>query len=287
MSAPAAPGGLPTPRESHPTPRNGHRDSAWSCRVLLGLGVAELRKALSTWAWWSLLLAAALLSLVVTFVPAKLAGLAFTPSMAQALALGTFGAKFAVLFGVVTATSEVRHRTITTSYLTAPGRPQLMVAKVVVSTLVGAGYAVVCSVCGLLGMVFGGGGAAAADELGTVVEVSLASLVVFGLWAALGVGVGTLLNNQLTAVLGVLVYLLLVEQIVVAIVSLEGSGRVDGYTPGGSASGVLSGLAEASPFGGSLSGLGLPWWLALMIFFGYAAVAVLAGAAAAQRRDIT
>jgi ABC-type transport system involved in multi-copper enzyme maturation permease subunit len=255
--------------------------------VLLGLGVAETRKALSTWAWWSLLLAAAVLCMVVTFVPAKLAGLAFTPSMAQALALGSFGAKFAVLFGVVTATSEVRHRTIATTYLTAPGRPQLMVAKVTVAALFGAGYAVVCATCGLLGMLVGGGGAAAGAELGTVFEVSLAAVVVYALWAALGVGLGTLLNNQLTAVLGVLVYLLLVEQIVVAIVSLEGSGRIDGYTPGGSASSVLTGLAEASPFGGSLSGLGLPWWLALMVFFGYAAVAVLAGAAAAQRRDVT
>ena len=254
---------------------------------MLGLGRAELRKALSTWAWWALLLAAALLSALVAFIPAKLAGLAFTPSTTLATAVGSFGAKFAVLYGVVAATAEVQHRTITTSYLTAPGRPQLMVAKVAVAALVGAGYGLVCSVVGLLGMLFGGGAAAVGDELGTVLEVVVAAVVVFALWAALGVGVGTLINNQLTAVLGVLVYLLPVEWIVVNLIDLQGPGRVDGYTPGGSASGVLTGLADVSPFGGSLGTSGLPWWLALMIFFGYTAVAVLAGAAAAQRRDVT
>ncbi|MDT7657854.1 MAG: type transport system permease protein, partial [Pseudonocardiales bacterium] len=110
---------------------------------------------------------------------------------------------------------------------------------------------------------------------------------VFALWAVLGVGLGTLINNQLAAIVGVLVYLLLVEQIISGLASLSNFGRIDDYLPGGSASASLTGLAGSEPFGGSFSGLGLPWWLALLIFFGYAAVAVLAGAAAAQRRDVT
>jgi ABC-2 type transport system permease protein len=265
------------------TPSGG--PAAWSPRTMLGLLVAELRKMLSTAAWWALLVPAGLIALLVTLITAEAAGLAFTPSLAQSLALGSFSAKFAVVLGLVCATSESRHRTLATSYLTAPGRLQLLVAKVLVAGVLGAGYGLFSSVFGLLGMVFGGG-QVSGGEFGSVLQVSAVALLVFALWAVLGVGLGTLVNNQLAAIVGVLVYLLLVEQIISGLASLSNLGRIDDYLPGGSASTSLTGLAGSEPFGGGFGGFGLPWWLALLIFFGYALVAVLAGAAVAQRRDI-
>ena len=273
----AAPGGGSGARTGNP--------AAWSPRTLLGLLVAELRKMLSTSAWWALLVPAGLIALLVTLITAEAAGLAFTPSLAQSLALGSFSAKFAVVLGLVCATAENRHRTLATSYLTAPGRPQLLVAKVVVAAVLGAGYGLFSALFGLLGMVFGGGQLTGGD-FGSVLEVSAVALVVFALWAVLGVGLGTLVNNQLAAIVGVLVYLLLVEQIIGGLASLSNLGRIDDYLPGGSATASLTGLAGSEPFGGGFGAFGVPWWLALLIFFGYAVVAVLAGAAAAQRRDI-
>ncbi|MDT7670785.1 MAG: type transport system permease protein [Pseudonocardiales bacterium] len=284
MSAPAPGGSAPAGSDSGGAALGG----AWSAPALLGLLVAEFRKMMSTAAWWALMLPAALIALLVTWVTAAAAGLAFTPSLAQALALGSFAAKFAVVLGLVCATSENRHRTLTTSYLTAPGRPQLLLAKIVVGALFGAACAVFSALFGLLGMLIGGGGGAVSGtEFSSVLAVSAVSVLVFALWAVLGVGLGTLINNQLAAIVGVLVYLLLVEQIISGLASLSNFGRIDDYLPGGSASASLTGLAGSEPFGGSFSGLGLPWWLALLIFFGYAVVAVLAGAAAAQRRDVT
>src|SRR5207302_408196 len=128
----AAPGGGSGARGGNP--------AAWSPRTLLGLLVAELRKMLSTSAWWALL------------VPAGLIG--------------------------------------------------------------------------LLGMVFGGGQLTGGD-VGAVIQVSTVALVVFALWAVLGVGLGTLVNNQLAAIVGVLVYLLLVEQIIGGLASLGNLGRID------------------------------------------------------------
>lgn len=258
----------------------------WSPGTLVNLVVSETRKTLSTAAWWALLVSAGLLSALVTLVTAEAGGLAFTPSLAQAIALGSFAAKFAVVFGLVCASAEYRHRTITTSYLTAPGRPQLLVAKVVVAAVMGAVYAVVAAVLGLLGMLFGGATVTGSD-LGTVVEVSAAAILVLALWAVLGVGLGTLINNQLAAIVSVLVYLLLVEQIISGLAALSELGRIDDYLPGGAASAVLTGLSGEGLFGGAFSGMTLPWWVALLIFLGYAVVAVLAGAAGAQRRDIT
>jgi ABC-2 type transport system permease protein len=260
---------------------------AWSGRALLRLVVAELRKAMSTSAWWALLVPAALVALLVTLVQAEFAGLAFLPSLAQAWALGSFAARFAVVFGLVVATAEYRHRTITTSYLTAPGRPQLLVAKVVLATAAGVVYALVCAVFGLLGMLMGGGSGLGGSDLAGVLRVSAVALLTFALWAVLGVGIGTLISNQLAAIIGVLVYLLLMENIIVGLATVSNLGRIDDYLPGGAASASLTGLAETNPFGGALTGLTLPWWVALLIFIGYTGVAVLAGAAAAQRRDIT
>jgi hypothetical protein len=157
---------------------------------------------------------------------------------------------------------------------------------VLVAAVAGVGYAVVCSVFAVIGMLLGGAGLTGTD-LPDILRVSAVSLLVFALWAVLGVGVGTLIGNQLAAILGVLIYLLLVEGIVAGLATVSGLGHIDGYLPDGAAAGSLTGLAEASPFGGTFNGLALPWWLTLLIFAGYAALAVLAGAAATLRRDVT
>ncbi len=253
---------------------------------LLALLRAELRKTYSTSAWWALLIPAALLSLLVNLATAQGSGLAFGPALAMALALGSFSAKLAAVYGVVCASGEFRHRTITTSYLTAAGRGQLITAKALVAGLVGAVYAAVCSLVGLLGALSGGG--LSDGQAGSVLAVCAASVVTFALWAVLGVGVATLVANQLVAIVGLLVYLLLVEQLLVGLASLTGYGEIEEYLPGGSGAAVLTGLAGDDGLGAALIGSGvLPWWLALLVFAGYAAVAVLAGAAVAQRRDIT
>jgi ABC-type transport system involved in multi-copper enzyme maturation permease subunit len=114
------------------------------------------------------------------------------------------------------------------------------------------------------------------------------AVVTFALWGVLGVGVATLLSSQLAAIVAVLVYLLLVEQVVSGLVSLSGLGQIESYMPGGAANTALTDLANEGTLAGTLLGSGTtPWWLALLIFAGYAALAVLAGAAVAQRRDIT
>ncbi|HEY2205485.1 MAG TPA: hypothetical protein VGH99_13520 [Pseudonocardia sp.] len=274
MSAPATPAG----------PTEDGR-GAWSAAALGGLAVAEVRKTLSTHAWWVLLVAAAAITLLSSLVTAEIGGLAFTASMAQATTLSGIGTKFTVLFGVVSAASEYRHRTITTSYLTASGRPQLVVAKAAVAAAVGAVYGVVCAIAGVLGVLFGGG--QFDSEFGAVLGVSLAAVLLYALWAALGVGIGTLVNNQLAAIVGVLIYLILVEQILVLLARAADLGQIDGYLPAGASEAVLTGLAGEGPFGGLFSTQTLPWGAALLIFAGYTAAALLAGVAVAQRRDIT
>jgi ABC-2 type transport system permease protein len=246
---------------------------------------SELRKTTSTKLWWALLLPAALLSLLVNLATAQGGALAFTSGLGMALALGSFSGKFAVVYGVICAATEFRHRTITTSYLAEPRRVIVLGAKAAVAGGVGALYAVAASIAGVLGVLIGGGMPDAQPD--SLFGVCAVAVLTFALWAMLGVGVATLLNNQLAAIVTVLLYLLLVEQIIVGLASLFDLGPIEDYLPGGAANAALSDLANVGSLGGLLGGGTLPWWLALLVFAGYALLAVLAGAAAAQRRDVT
>jgi ABC-2 type transport system permease protein len=264
---------------------------AWSGRVLLALIVSEYRKTASTSAWWALLVPAALICGLIGLIYAEVGGLAFNVQTTLALALSSFGSKFAVIFGVVCSSAEFRHRTITTSYLTASGRPQLLVAKAALSAAVGAGYAVVCSVVGVLGMLIGGGSFSNdfSNDFSDALGVTAVAVLLFALWAVLGVGLGALLANQLSAIIGLLVYLLLVEQLISEFARLSDLGRIQDYLPGGAASASLTVLASGSSFGfGDLFSVStLPWWMSLLIFLGYTLVVYAAGMAVAQSRDIT
>jgi len=252
----------------------------WSARALRDRVRAESRKTFSTAAWWALLLPAALCSLAIGAISAKDGRLAHS----QAIALGSFGVIFAALFGVVCATAEYRHHTVTTSYLGAANRPTLTVAKLVFAALVGGGYALVCAALSILGMVLRGRHVAA--ELPSVLLVTAGAVLVLALWAVLGVGFGTWVGNQVFGVLVILLYLLLVEPILAVLAKLADLHSYITYLPSGSSLAALDGLTGGEQFGGRF-GIASPWWLMLLVFAGYTAVITLVGTGAAQRRDIT
>jgi hypothetical protein len=260
----------------------------WSGPVLLALVVSEYRKTLSTAAWWALLVPAALICGLVGLFTALAGRSTSTGPTMLAFALSHLGiSTFAAIFGVVCSSAEFRHRTITTSHLVAAGRPQLLVAKAMFASVVGAGYALVCSVLGALGMLAGGG--SLADNVGGTIGFVAVAVVVFALWAVLGVGLGTLLANQLGAIIGLLMYLLLVELVINVLAVLSGLGRIENYLPGGASAATLTTLASSSgtDVGGLFDATPLPWGVSLTIFFGYTLLIYAAGMAVAQARDIT
>jgi ABC-type transport system involved in multi-copper enzyme maturation permease subunit len=264
---------------SVPTLDTVNRPAAWSVGEQRDLVRAEVRKTLSTSAWWALLIPAALLSAFYAAANAKEEYLAM--SQVQALDLASL---FALLFGVVCACGEYRHNTITTSYLNAARRAKLGVAKMLVAALVGAGYGLVAVAAGFGGLwlsetPFGG-------ELPWVLAVSAGGVVAFALWAVIGVGVGMLLRSQAFGVLAALLYSTIVEPIVIYLGSLtEVADRITDFLPGVATRYALKGLSGGEQFGGGF-GVALPWWLMLLVVAGYAAVAMLVGIAAARRRDL-
>ncbi|HZZ48567.1 MAG TPA: hypothetical protein VFE65_16930 [Pseudonocardia sp.] len=259
--------------------------SGWSVSVLAALARSEYRKTVSTSAWWALLIPAAVLCWLIGLIMAKIAALATTFPISQAFALSVIGTKFVAILGVVSTTSEFRHRTVTTSYLVSSGRLQLLLAKAAVAGAIGVGYAIVCSLLSGVGILMAGGDLT--DDSGGFFGVSAVALVVFLFWAVLGVGLGALLNNQAVAIIGLLVYLMLGEQLVNAFAIATGVGHVQSYLPGGSSSESLNNLAASGAIGDLLSESTMPWWLSLIIFMAYAIAIFVAGVLVSRARDVT
>jgi len=187
------------------------------------------------------------------------------------------GALFAALLGAMSITAEIRHGTIRPTLMVNPNRRQVVAAKVWANLLIGSGFGLAA------GALAAGVATAALRSRG--IEVQLATgdyaLLITGsaaagaLWAAIGVGVGAIVRSQVPALVGICVWLLFVESLLVG--DLAGIGNLGRLLPGAAAK-AISGQDPNTLLapGISLALLGL-----------YAAAAVTAGCLAAARRDFT
>lgn len=183
-------------------------------------------------------------------------------------------AVFAALLGALSITSEIRHGTIRPTFLVSPSRGRVVAAKIWVSALIGAGFGLAASALAA------GVGSAALAVRGIDVRLGgddfallLAGSTAAGaLWAAIGVGVGAVVRQQVPAVVGISAWLLFVEGLLVGDVI----GDVGRFAPGAAATALTGQDPDTllSPAAG----------LALLIL--YAAGAAVAGSVAAIRRDV-
>lgn len=186
------------------------------------------------------------------------------------------GALFAALLGAMSITGEVRHGTIRPTFLVTPRRARVVVAKVLASTLIGAGFGLAASALaagvgtGALRMrgidvQLGGGDYALLLAGGTAAA---------GLWAAIGVGLGAIVRNQVATLVGICAWLLFVEGLLVGdVTDIAPVGR---FAPGA--------LGEA--ISGQDPGTLLAPALAAALLVLYAAAAAVAGALVTSRRDV-
>jgi ABC-2 type transport system permease protein len=186
------------------------------------------------------------------------------------------GALFAALLGALSMTTEIRHGTIRATFLVTPQRGRVVAAKVVVNTLLGAGFGLAAS--------------ALAAAVGTAalwvrgIDVRLdggdeALLVVGGaaaaaLWGAIGVGIGAVVRSQVPTVVGIAAWLLFVEGLLAGDALDLDAAR---FAPG----------AAAEAISGQDPGTLLAPWLGALILVAYAGIAVVAGWVATTRRDVT
>jgi ABC-type transport system involved in multi-copper enzyme maturation permease subunit len=186
---------------------------------------------------------------------------------------------FALLLGTLMVTTEFRHKTVTTSFLVTPRRPVLVTSKLASAALIGAALALIMVAGSLLGggltlVARGGSFSALARQIPAVAP---GMILVFALFAILGVGVGSILTNQVAAIIVVLGWFLIVENILVGLV--HSALR---WVPTGAAS------AAASVTRGHGSTFGLfAWWEGALLMLGYGLIFALIGSAILTQRDIT
>jgi ABC-type transport system involved in multi-copper enzyme maturation permease subunit len=261
---------------------------------------AEWRRVVSTRSWWALLLPVAALALLVNVFGGLLgdAGAGFPVLPASVAFTLTLTAVFAAVYGAVAAAGEFRHRTISTTYLAAGGRGRVLAGKLVAGAGVGALYAVVAVLVGIAAGLVGQGGAGSGAE--TLVGVAAVGVAVAALWGALGAAVGILLANQVGALVTLLVYLQVGELVLAAVLNNSDSpalARLTPYLPGNAGdvaiydfpARALAGPGYADRVVEELAGVTAPppWWGALSVLAGWAALAAVLAWTAGDRRDVT
>jgi ABC-2 type transport system permease protein len=186
------------------------------------------------------------------------------------------GVLFAALLGAMSITTEIRHGTIRPTFLVTPWRSRVITTKAATSILIGAGF-------GLAATAVAAATATAALRIrGIDVLLDGGDYALFlaggaaaaALWAAIGVGVGAVVRNQVPALIGLCVWLLFVETLLLGdVANLSDIGR---FLPGAAA----QGLSGQDP--GTL----LAPAAALALLPLYAAAAVTVGSRATTRRDV-
>lgn len=160
---------------------------------------------------------------------------------------------FTLVLGATAVANEHRHGTIVGSYLVTPARGRVIVAKVIAYTLAGILFGIVVEAVVLAEVSIWLTLTGASVPFGSVVVGALiAGPVITGLAAGSGVGVSAAVPNQLGAVLVVIGWSLIVEQLVTGLLPdvapwLPSSGvstAINGQNPEiGVAGGVVLGVA--------------------------------------------
>lgn len=238
------------------------------------LVAGELGKLRTTRTAFGFGAAAVLLVLAVVLV-SSLAGDPQTPEDKRAvLNFGGVLSVVLILFGIVGATGEYRHRTLAPTLLVAPdrGRTDLarMLAYGVAGLLVGLLMLLVAFAVGIPLLA----GAEGPDLGGSdYVELAVGGVLTAVLSATLGVGVGILVRNQVAAVVGALVWLFILEPLA----PLLSDAAAD----------YLIGTAAAALGGGGTGTQGdLAFGIALLVLVGWTALFMLLGVLVDRRRDV-
>jgi hypothetical protein len=132
----------------------------------------------------------------------------------QVLSIGDPLAVVLLLFGVVGATAEYRHRTVAAGALIVPSRLRLSVGRMFAYGLAGLAVgAVMLIVSFALGIPLLSTASGPSLSAGDYAQAAGGSLLACGLGAMLGVAIGVLVANQVAAVVGTLVIVFVVDSL--------------------------------------------------------------------------
>jgi ABC-type transport system involved in multi-copper enzyme maturation permease subunit len=195
------------------------------------------------------------------------------------LGLGTtFGMIFSALLGATSITGEIRSGLIRPTFLATPRRASVITAKVVASGITGVllGLIAEAIAAGVSLVALNARGITVAPAAADFVQLLGGGAVAAGFLAAIGVGVGAVIRNQVAAAVGLVVWLLFIEMTVIG--SLPSAGK---FLPGASAAALAGAMLQQTATYLLVPALGA------VLVAGYTATAIAAGLIATVRRDVT
>jgi ABC-2 type transport system permease protein len=199
--------------------------------------------------------------------------------LARVVGVGTAAGQIVVLvLGILSFTQEFRFGTASSTFLVAPDRRRVLVAKALALVVAGLVFAAATMTLNLLLSVIvihaRGGAIVWSGELFAVLAAAVAVMALYG---PIGVALGALVRSQIAAVAGALVWLLAVEGFLITL--LPAIGR---WMPGGATAGLLQEGRAATTHGALL-----PAWAGGLVLLGYATVIGLLASAVTLRQDLT
>lgn len=260
---------------------------------------SELLKFFTTRLWWGMaigvFLAGAAFSLLfgilLTSDSAGTGGVQGIPTgdatqIANSVYTGGLSIGYLLLLtiGVIQIGAEHRHSTITGTFLATPRRTTAMLAKVVALLVIGVLYGVISLVGSVaVGAVTLSARGAEAFPSGEVVRTIALSLLVLGLWALIGLGVGILIPNQVAALLIGVGVAWIVEPIAGLALKAWDFGRehVAPYLPT-EATNAIANVVQNAP-----DDVRLSWWGGALTLTAWAAVLAGVGIWLTSRRDVS
>jgi len=168
----------------------------------------------------ALILLFSLLSGLLTKAP----NLTSTEDQRGLLSVGSLAGVFSALAGIMLVTNEYRHGTIRPTFLFTPRRSRVIEAKLASGLLAGIAFGVVGE-----GLGFAIGYACLASRgidyalnSGQTTLLLVGTLAGVALWGALGVGIGTVVRNQVGSIIGLLAWGFIAENLLFAFVPSVG-----------------------------------------------------------------
>jgi ABC-2 type transport system permease protein len=259
----------------------------------------EFRKLVTTRTWWAL--GTAMVIYVVGLSALATWSFTLTPqgSSTSTLSLDdrtglqtvytlaiTLGYAFPAVLGVLIVTTEYRYRTLTSSFLALPGRSAMLAAKFVIALATGLLLALVtvtAATASIAAVLAATGHSTGLDD--PQVRSTIArSVAAFALWAGVGVGFGSVIRNQVGAVVAVIATSQLVEPLLrVGLSAWEATRDIAKFLPGAAS----DGFAGASIYTIGQQRALLPPAQGGLVLATYAVLLTWTGIAANARRDVT
>ena len=257
----------------------------------MSLMKSEWRKLVYVRAHWGLLIAAILLSGLSTAVtpmildsmgPSSGLMLSMQEAVDSVYANAIGGYIFAIILGIMLMSGEFRHGTAVATFLTAPKRGTVLANKLAIAAVggvllmaisTGAGIA-----GGLIGMSFYPDAASPSSNI--FLNTMAAAVVSGAVLGVVGVAIGTLVRNQMLAIVGALVYLFVIDPILLLVWPDAGK-----FLPSGLITGMMA-LDIQSPELGFDTTNYLPAVWATVVLIGYGMVFAIVAVATSLRRDV-